>query len=358
MNKTKGINVLSLFDGMSCGRVALDRMDVKIKNYVASEVDKYAIKVAATNFPDTQHMGSVTELDFQNGTVYNWMDEIELDKVDMFIGGSPCQSFSFAGSRKGMVTKDNVEILTLEHYLQLKEDGFEFQGQSYLFWEYVRLLRDVQKENPDVIFLLENVKMAKKWQDLISSVLGVEPIVINSALVSAQNRVRLYWTNIKGITQPEDRGILLPSILENGVSDRDKSYCLDANYWKGTTLEQYLTKSRRQVVFTERRTEEAKRMRSEFMRLHNRDFSPRRAKELVARTDDKCNCLTTSLTKEHILLDEANVFRKLTTVECERLQGVPDGYTSCVSNSQAYKMLGNGWQIDTIEHIFSFIPWQ
>lgn len=212
-----GIKVLSLFDGMSCGRIALEKLGVKVDRYVASEVDKHAIKVSRSNYPGVLQMGSVTGLEYENGQVFNWMDSTDLGKVDLFIGGSPCQNFSFSGSRKGMVTKDNVEILSLEHYLQLKEDGFEFQGQSYLFWEYVRLLREVQKENPGVLFLLENVKMAKKWQDLISGVLGVEPIVINSALVSAQNRVRLYWTNIKGITQPEDRGILLKDIIDYSV---------------------------------------------------------------------------------------------------------------------------------------------
>lgn len=174
---------------------------------------------------------------------------------------------------------------------------------------------------------------------------------INSSLVSAQNRKRLYWTNIPNIGQPEDKHTHLPDILEIGVCDRDKSYCIDANYWKGTTLEQYLLKGRRQIVFTECRTEEAKEIRRKFM-TQGRDFCPRRAKTLVARNDDKCNCITTSLTKEHILLDETAKFRKLTPIECERLQTIPDNYTSCVSNTQRYKMIGNGWTVDVIAHIF------
>lgn len=439
-----GIKVLSLFDGMSCGRIALEKLGVKVDRYVASEVDKHAIKVSRSNYPDIVQMGSVTELEYENGQVFNWMDSTELGKVDLFIGGSPCQNFSFSGSRKGMATKDNVEILSLGHYLQLKEDGFEFQGQSYLFWEYVRLLREVQKENPDVLFLLENVKMAKKWQDLISGVLGVEPIVINSALVSAQNRVRLYWTNIQGITQPEDRDILLKDIIDysvpfdrtftpkngakfsadglmvvgnadginghdiikrvysvegksptvtavkggnqevkiakpinlgnvnpsgrgqngnvylvDGLSpclttnkgvgeeiatfvDREKSYCIDANYWKGGNPTQYFEKSRRQLVFAE---------------VHPASIVGRRINEKGVRDDYnidvpiiqtlevqpsvKSRCLTTvekdcllSLEEPGRYPDAYNrpelLWRKLTPVECERLQTVPDKEIICI----------------------------
>jgi site-specific DNA-cytosine methylase len=204
--------------------------------------------------------------------------------------------------------------------------------------------------------MLENVVMKQEYQKIISMHLGIEPVFINSSLVSAQNRKRLYWTNMPYFSLPNDKGVLLQDILESGVVDRDKSYCIDANYWKGTSLEQYLTKSRRQIVFTERRTEEAKKIRSEYMRLFGRDFSPRRAKELVPREDNKCNCLTTSLTKEHILLDEQNHFRKLTPIECERLQTVPDNYTSIVSNTQRYRMLGNGWTVDVIVHLLMNLP--
>lgn len=314
----EGINVLSLFDGMSCGMIALERAGIKVNKYYASEIDKYAIKVSQANYTDIVQIGSVVDVKVS-----------DLPKIDLLIGGSPCQGFSFAG----------------------KQLNFE-DPRSKLFFEYVRILNEIKECNPSVKFLLENVNMKKEYQDIISDHLGVEPIFINSSLVSAQNRQRLYWTNIKGVTIPDDRGVLLESVLEKGVSDRDKSYCIDANYWKGTTLEQYLTKSRRQIVFTERRTEEAKKIRSEFMKLYKKDFSPRRSKELVPRGDHKCNCLTTSLTKEHILLDEQNSFRKLTPIECERLQTVPDNYTNYVSDSQRYKMLGNGWTVDVIAHIF------
>ena len=339
------MNVLSLFDGMSCGQIALNRAGIKYDNYFASEIDKHAIKVTQANYPGTVQLGSITELD---GT--------KLPKIDLLIGGSPCQSFSVAGNGKG------------------------FDGKSGLFWEYVRIL----KETKPIYFLLENVKMKKEWQQVISDALGVVPIEINSALVSAQNRKRLYWTNIPDIEQPKDIGIFLRDILEAGIVDRDKSYCIDSNYWKGTNVEQYITKCRRQIVFaeksqtilatiykenaksmikrkklglvvafTERRTEEAKRIRREFMLKYGKDFSPRRAKELVCREDGKMNCLTATFSmKEHTLIDEKVYYRKLTPIEYERLQTVPDNYTDCVSNTQRYKMLGNGWTVDVVAHIF------
>lgn len=311
------MNILSLFDGMSCARIALERADMAVKNYYASEVDKYAIQVSKANYPDIQHIGCVKD-------VLNTY----LPEIDLLIAGSPCQGFSFAG----------------------KQLNFNDE-RSALFFEFVRILNEIKPK----YFLLENVKMKKEYQDIISQHVGVHPIEINSALVSAQNRRRLYWTNIP-VEQPEDKGIILPDILETGVVDRDKSYCLDANYWKGTTLEQYINKKRRQVVFTERRTEEAKRIRREYQQKYGRDFSPRRAKEMVPREDNKSNCLTATYSwKEHTLLDEKLYFRKLTPLECERLQTVPDNYTNHVSDTQRYKMLGNGFTVDVIAHISSGI---
>jgi len=215
------MNVLSLFDGMSCGQQALERASIKVDNYYASEIDKYAIQITQKNYPNTIQLGSVVNVDINN-----------LEKIDLLIGGSPCQSFSFAGKRKGMSTKDEIEILTLDQYLELKEQNFEFEGQSYLFWEYMRLLTDIRKTNPDVKFLLENVMMGEKWEKVLSKAIGVNPIEINSALVSAQNRRRLYWTNIgmkpsglfgdleSIIVQPKDQGILLKDILESEVDEK------------------------------------------------------------------------------------------------------------------------------------------
>ena len=306
------MNVLSLFDGMACGYEALNRAGLVVDKYYASEIDKYTINIAMKNHPDIIQVGDICSL---HGS--------DLPKIDLLIGGSPCQGFSFAG----------------------KQLAFD-DPRSKLFFEYVRLLKEVKPR----WFLLENVKMKKEYRNTISKYIGCEPIGINSSLVSAQNRKRLYWTNIP-IRPLRDRGILLKDILESGVTERDKSYCIDANYWKGTSLENYLVKGRRQVVFTERRTDYAKAVRKEYAK-QGIDYSPRRAKQLEPREDNKCNCLTGTLTKQHILLDEQLEYRKLTPIECERLQTLPDNYTEGVSNSQRYKMLGNGWTVEVIAHIF------
>jgi DNA (cytosine-5)-methyltransferase 3A len=221
------MNVLSLFDGMSCGQQAIQKTNLKIDNYFASEIDKFAIIVTNNNFPNTIQLGDVRNI-----------DTTKLPKIDLLIGGSPCQSFSFAGKRKGMSTKCEQEILTLNQYLKLKNEGFEFEGQSYLFWEYIRILNET---NPK-FFLLENVLMIEKWEKVISKTLGVNPIEINSALVSAQNRRRLYWTNIgmkpsgffgdleSIITQPKDKNIFIKDILENEV---DSKYLLSKKMIEG-----------------------------------------------------------------------------------------------------------------------------
>lgn len=318
------MNVLSLFDGMSCGRVALERAGIPITRYFTSEIDKHAIKVAQKHYPNDIRLGDVR-------IVRQMVEAGVFGQIDLLIGGSPCQGFSFAG----------------------KQLAFN-DPRSALFFEYVRILRALQRINPNIKFMLENVKMKKQHLDVITEYLGVEPVFINSALVSAQNRQRFYWCNWR-VEQPADRGIMLADIIETGVVDRDKSYCIDANYWKGTNVEQYIKKGRRQIAFTERRSDEAKRIRKEFMEKYGRDFSPRRAKVLEARDDGKMNCLTATFSmKEHTLIDEQLYYRKLTPIECERLQGLPDNWTGgCgVSDTQRYKMLGNGWQVDTIEHIF------
>lgn len=255
------MNVLSLFDGMSCCQQALDRLGIKVDNYYASEIDKYAIQATMANYPNTKQLGSVVDV-----------DGYSLPQIDLLAGGSPCQSFSFAGKRKGMAAKVRVEyqyneqeheaynlefgfkdqdefieiknaqlnkletfeILTLEHYLQLKSEGYEFEGQSYLFWEFMRLL----KETKPRYFLLENVMMGEKWEKVLTKAIGVNPIEINSSLVSAQSRRRLYWTNIgmaeaglfgdleSFITKPRDKKILLKDVLQKDV---DEKYFLKLN---------------------------------------------------------------------------------------------------------------------------------
>ena len=176
------MNVMSLFNGLSGARLAFDRAKIPIDKFYSSEIDPYAIQVADKNYPE--------DIPYKLGDV-KLIDVSILDNIDILIGGSPCQSFSFAGKREGMTTKENIDILTLDHYLALKEAHFEFTGQSYLFWEYARILKDLQNINPDVKFLLENTPMAPKWENTITQVLGVPTVVINSSLVSAQNRKRL-----------------------------------------------------------------------------------------------------------------------------------------------------------------------
>jgi len=206
------MNVLSLFDGMSCGQLALNRLGIKYDKYYAAEIEKHAISVTMANFPNTIQLGDVRNVKAS-----------DLPKIDLIMGGSPCQSFSFAGKMKGMSTKDEKQILSLEHYMELKSQEYEFEGQSYLFWEYMRLLNELKPK----YFLLENVVMVEKWEKVLTKAIGVSPIKINSNLVSAQNRKRLYWTNIGlepaglfgemvcAIKQPEDKGILLKDILQD-----------------------------------------------------------------------------------------------------------------------------------------------
>ena len=312
------MNVLSLFDGMSCGQLALKKAGIIYNNYYSSEIDEYTMKIAQINFPETIQLGNVTELNAK-----------KLPKIDLLIGGSPCQGFSMAG----------------------KQLNFEDE-RSKLFFEFVRLLNELKPK----YFLLENVKMKKEYRDIISSYLGVECIEIDSSLLSAQNRKRLYWTNIENIKQPKDKKVFLSKVLERGVT-QEKYLIKEESAIKQNIIKYRDERLAKQAVFTERRTEEAKKIRKEYRAKYGRDFSPRRAKEMVPRTDDKCNCLTTSLTKEHVLIDENYNFRKLTPTECERLQTVPDNYTKHIniSDTQRYKMLGNGWTISVIAHIFKNI---
>ena len=215
------MNVLSLFDGMSCGQIALNRAGIKYDKYFASEIDKFAIQVTQKNYPNTIQLGSVTDIDVS-----------KLEPIDLLIGGSPCQSFSYVGKRNGMATTCKEEIQTLQRYLDLKSENFEFEGESYLFWEYMRILTDIRKYNPNVLFLLENVEIGMKWERILSEAIGIYGVHINSALVSAQNRKRIYWTNIRvrkeglfgelhsDIPEPEDRGVLLKDILEDEVEEK------------------------------------------------------------------------------------------------------------------------------------------
>jgi len=399
------MNVLSLFDGMSCGQIALDKLGIPVNKYFAAEIDKYAIQVAKRNYPEMIHLGDVKEI-----------DPNELPKIDLLIGGSPCQGFSFAGK-------------------QLNFDD----PRSQLFFEYVRLLKELKPK----YFLMENVKMKKESMAIITEYLGVEPIEINSNLVSAQNRKRLYWTNIPMKGLPEDKGIMLKDILEpieqiddtyyySGKSiaymergndkwqqagdrradrytqtpDTKKAFTITANFHKGVPYNYFDDASRIKGgrIVNRRLDERGKRQD------YDKDIPLQTMLEI--REDDKSNCLTT-VHKDTVLADplilqkargynkgglkaldgktptlstsswehnnhlvyrdkskcvrsggrgsydrhewdsvDTHHIRKLTVTECERLQTVPDGYTCGVSNTQRYKMLGNGWTVDVIKHIF------
>jgi DNA-cytosine methyltransferase len=300
------MNVLSLFDGMSCGQLALQRAGIQVENYYAAEIDKYAIKVTQANFPNTVQLGDVTAVDPDS-----------LPDIDLLIGGSPCQGFSFAGK-------------------QLNFDD----PRSKLFWEYVRLLKALKPK----YFLLENVKMKKESMDVITEALGVEPVFINSNLVSAQNRQRYYWTNIPVDKLPDDKGIVLADILEDGHVDRDKSHCIDANYFKGGNLKSYFEKHRRQLVFSkDGMCHVGDAGISDKYAYVNRVYHPSgKGPSLVASDGGHLQPKVSKGTTE---------YRKLTPLECERLQTVPEGYTNHVSNTQRYKMLGNGWTVDVVSHI-------
>lgn len=269
------MNVLSLFDGMSCGQIALDRLGIKYNKYFASEIDKYAIKVTMENFPNTIQLGDILNIKGK-----------DLPNIDLLLGGSPCQGFSFAGK-------------------QLNFDD----PRSKLFFEYVRIL----KETKPKYFLFENVRMKKEYEDIITEYLGVEPIMLNSALVSAQNRNRLYWTNIPINELPTDKKLFLKDIIERGSGKKLSE----------TTAQR-----------------------------------PRTLRNL--RTlDQKAYCMLATMYKlsqsNGMTVIDDNGLRCISPIECERLQTVPDNYTDNVSNTQRYKMLGNGWTVDIITHILKNI---
>lgn len=271
-------NVLGLFDGISCGQVALNRIGIKYENYYASEIDKNAIKITQQNYPNTIQLGDVTEIKGEN-----------LPKIDLLIGGSPCQGFSRVGK-------------------QLNFDD----PRSKLFFEFVRLLKET---NPKY-FLLENVVMKQEWQDVITEQLGVKPIKINSRLVSAQNRPRLYWTNIPNIEQPKDLGLNICDVVTPQFSSKYPNYLDLPFYGKG------------------------------------------KRKDQVKSYKEKASCLTASMYKGQIssfCKNELGEIYKYSPQDCELLQTLPLNYTSGVSNTERFKMLGNGWTVDVITHIFKNI---
>lgn len=384
-----GINVLSLFDGMSCGRIALERLGIKVNQYFASEIDKHAITVSKANYQDIIHIGDVTKV-----------KACDLPPIQLVLAGSPCQGFSFAG----------------------KQLAFD-DPRSALFFEFVRIWNEVKEINPDARFLLENVKMKKEHELVISRYMGVAPIEIDASLVSAQSRKRLFWTNIANrpyglfgdvectIPQPKDKGILLRDILDTDVPEKyylsekainnlilhkerhkeaghgfgakfhDESHKMQALKVGGKGIDDLV------IVASRGRNPENPGSREDGIELEQTleprldgktnlliripeatkqgyvdvkpgdcfdltmpDSETRRGKLM----EDKSNCLTASKF-DFMQYTEDHRIRRLTPTECEKLQTVPVGYTAHVSDSQRYKMLGNGWCIDVIVHILSYL---
>lgn len=390
------MNILSLFDGISCGMVALERAGIKVDKYYSSEVDKHAIAISEKNYKKIVRLGDVTK----------WKDwDIDWSSIDLLIGGSPCQGFSFAGKQ-----------------LNFKDE------RSKLFFEYVEILEHIKEQNPKVLFLLENVRMKKEYRDVITRFLKVEPILINSSLVSAQDRKRLYWTNIKGVEQPQDKGLLLKDIVheytdfkymlpdsqnewlkKNGQFQLDKNYSSIASIdsekaitmtarqyasWNGNfkfeELNRYIVPFDKTLQILEKEIEKGK------VGYFNTDSQGNRIYYIHDKSVTLCGaaggkgaktglylfgCITPDRVEKHkngqrfsegdkfytlTVQDKHGVLiegyiRKLTPIECERLQTLPDGYTEAeikgksVSDNQRYKMLGNGWTVDVIAHILKYI---
>jgi len=372
------MNVLSCFDGLSCGQLALDKAGVLVDVYYASEIDKYAIKVTQANFPNTIQVGDISKVDASS---FN-------HDIDLMMGGSPCQGFSFAGK-------------------QLNFDD----PRSKLFFEFMRL-RDELK--PKYV-LLENVRMSKQSQDVISKYMGFEPQALDSKYKSAQKRYRLYWwgrlTTCEAgtwvyeqmpIEEMRDKKIVMQDILEDGyatdvMTNADgKSHCLTARY-NGAVWWNSIERKQRTMVLKDNPTvsrdglirvgtadlkghDSIKRVYAQegkaptlttmqgghrepkvaIGRIVNRRLDENGTRkddqldlpftrQLEVRADEKSNCLTT-VQKDNVVVSK-DMWRKLTPLECERLQTIPDNYTNHVSNSQRYKMIGNGWTVDVVAHI-------
>lgn len=347
------MKILSLFDGISCGRLALERVGLPVEQYDAFEIDRYAITISKKNFPDIAHHGDVFDGDFTKFKGY-----------DLLLGGSPCTYWSIAKKRR-----------------ETTSDGMGFK----LFMEYVRALR----ESGCKYFLYENnYSIHQNIKDEISKHLGVQPIMINSALVSGQNRKRCYWTNIPNVTQPNDSGVMLADVLENAVPWQDKSYCMTSSYNKAVLYNTLERKQRTMVAIPINTVGAAQRGRYV--------DGEKTEQHIEIREDGKSNCLTTvqkdtlvcspvrigqigkggqgqriySVRGKSVTMtangggtggktglykidlpDGDYIIRKLTPVEAERLQTLPDNYTAGISNTQRYKCIGNGWTVDVIAHI-------
>lgn len=307
------IKVLSLFDGMSCGQIALNKIGFTVDTYYASEIDTHAIKVTQANYPATIQLGDVTR--------WKEWDNIDWSSIDLVTGGFPCQAWSVAGKQLG-----------------------DRDSRGMLFWTMLDVIKKVLSSNPNAKYLIENVKMKKEFEEYITfhteqSLGKVEKHLINSCLVSAQNRQRYYWTNIQGITQPEDKKIYLKDIIQI-----QQQLEIKENPEKSNTL----STVKKDNVFVDInkpiQVNPDKSCKNTQPHIQDRVYSE----------FGKSPCLTKEFANR-MKVEQNLKWRKLTPLECERLQTVPDNYTRHVSNTQRYKMLGNGWTVDVIAHIFSFL---
>lgn len=296
VNVKMAINVLSLFDGISCGQVALERAEIKVDNYFASEIESRPIEITMRNHPNTIQLGDVTKI------TEDQLDK--LPKIHLFIGGSPCQDLSVyklgtEGETKGLEGK-----------------------KSSLFYHYERILKYIKPN----YFLLENVPMAKEWESVITELLGVKPIMINSNLVAASDRKRLYWTNIPGLTQPDDKGVLIKDIIQ-------PAHEVDEKYWYERPFSYNGDDKKVECTLY------GKGWQRQMKEVYNQNF--------------KCNTLLSDGGGGH---RQKKVYqdgrcRKFTPLEYERMMTLPDNYTSGVSDSARYSAVGNGWTVDVIAHI-------
>lgn len=333
----RGLNVLSLFDGLSCGQIALKELGVKVDKYYASEVDKFAIEQTQLNFPNTIQLGDVTK----------WREwDIDWSSIDLVIGGFCCQSFSMAGHQK----------------------GFD-DDRGKLFFIFANIIEFVLKNNPKAKFLGENVKMARRHQAVIDNRLNLRPVEINSSLVSAQNRVRLYWSNIRvkevglfgekhtDIPQPKDRGIYLKDILEENVDDKFylsdkmiKCFLNRPDGWADDFKPFYDLNNKSRCLGTRQY-----RPGDNYIITHStqpRQGKGQGGKGHLWKIDGKSYCLDTGCTTA---VEYSGRIRRLTPTECARLQTIPDWYKWECSDTQQYKMLGNGWTVEVIKHIFKYL---
>ena len=344
--------VVSLFDGISCGHVALERAGISVDQYYASEIEPSAIRITQKNYPNTVQIGDITQVKYnsETGLLTCENGEFSIEKIDLVIGGSPCTDLSSIGYAKGMIS-DAIEIKSLDQYLKLKESEANFTGQSYLFWEYMRLIHEIHPK----YFLLENVVMSKKWRAVINEAIGIEPLQINSSLVSAQNRPRLYWTNIPNVSVPEDKKIFLDDILSDLASTDDVSHC--------QTVKKCFPKLQAKYGYIPSKFNayNCSEINQKACALSRGSMVTSSCASLIFVPVENGvhtvkNGILNDLYKTKLPDRNYNI-RKLSITEMERLQTLPDGYTEVpnVGIQKRSSAIGNAWTVDVISHILRHI---